>query len=97
MAKSTKPLTVTEPLYPEHEKLALVQEQSQTCGEFIDWLADEHGLCLCERDTHHYRRTSKSINELLAGFFKIDQKKLEAEKQDMLANVRRANQCTKSQ
>ena len=32
--------------YPQHEKLELLQEHSQTCGEFIEWLRDKKGWFL---------------------------------------------------
>jgi hypothetical protein len=32
--------------WPECEKLAAVADKSHTCGEFIDWLRDEHNICL---------------------------------------------------
>ena len=34
--------------YPEHEKLEQVQEQSQACGEFLEWLFSEKGYQVCE-------------------------------------------------
>lgn len=38
--------------YPEHEKLKLVAEQSQTVGAFLDWLRDEKGISLTVRHEH---------------------------------------------
>ena len=34
--------------YPEHEKLEQVKEQSQACGEFLDWLLSEKRFQVCE-------------------------------------------------
>lgn len=34
----------TEGKYPEHEKLSKVKEQSQKCGEFLDWLHERYVL-----------------------------------------------------
>lgn len=33
--------------YPEHEKLEAVKDESQTIGEFLEWLLSEHGVTLC--------------------------------------------------
>lgn len=34
--------------YPEHEKLHAIKDQSQSIGEFIEWLG-ENGYSICER------------------------------------------------
>ena len=87
-------------LYPEHDKLALVKTESQTCGEFLEWLEDSKGLELCEWwDDHRdsiveparYIPRRVSIQNLLAEFFKIDLEKLEAEKELMLEKQRELN------
>lgn len=36
--------------YPEHDKLRLLQEKSQTCGEFIVWLNETKGWFLATFD-----------------------------------------------
>lgn len=74
--------------YTEHEKLKLVADQSQKCGEFIEWLATKD-MCLGRWPINSDRLmpASYDINALLAEFFEIDQVKLEAEKQHMLANL----------
>jgi len=38
------------PLYPEHEKLKAIQHESQTCGEFYEWLQSEKGV---EMERHY--------------------------------------------
>ena len=52
-----------------------VSDQSQICGEFIEWL-EGHDLYLCEPDRNsmrdRYWPTHKPIRELLAAFFDID-------------------------
>lgn len=45
---------MSEPRYPEHEKLQAVHPQSQACGEFVDWLRDEAKIVLARRHRHHY-------------------------------------------
>jgi hypothetical protein len=90
--------------YPEHDKLALIKDQSQAIGEFIEWL-ERDGIHLasryCLRDDRHpdwcengcewstyMLPIGKSISTLLAKFFKIDQDTLEREKRAMLASIR---------
>lgn len=43
--------TERETTYPEHEKLHVIADKSQACGEFFDWL-QEQGLQLCEIHSH---------------------------------------------
>jgi len=38
--------------YPEHEKLAVVKEKSQACGEFLDWLLGEKHYTLGKYHEH---------------------------------------------
>lgn len=80
--------------YPEHEKLKKVSAQSQVFGEFIDWLRDDLGLELCHYHgrSESYHPDSRTVNELLALFFDIDLEKIEQEKEQMLSEVRKANQ-----
>ena len=68
--------------YPEHAKATAVATERQAIGEFI-----EHGgyvLCEWPEGQAHPRATNKSINDVLAEYYKIDMKILEAEKQRML-------------
>lgn len=95
----------------EHERLATIRDQSQSIGEFVDWLR-ERGIWLASEHQHtdacyvapHKRRVwpecgfvdsqlvriYKPIQNLLAEFFDIDQDKLEREKREMLADLRKA-------
>ena len=69
--------------YPEHAKQDKVRDQAQAIGEFI-----EHGgwiLCKWPEGESHPRPTNFSINQVLADYFEIDLRKLEDEKQRMLA------------
>lgn len=84
--------------YPEHEKLHEVKDQSQACGQFVDWLAEEKGIHLAEwinvydewEDEHKqelvYARPR--LTALLAEHFGIDEYKLELEKRAMLDEIR---------
>jgi hypothetical protein len=46
-------------IYPEHEKLDKVKDQSEICGEFLDWLRIEKNLALCK----YHQRTNSTIAE----------------------------------
>lgn len=80
--------------YPEHEKLRAIQEQSQTIGHFLEWLAVEKDVMLCKADPEYTGDRSpfwpirKSREKLLADYFGIDLKKIEQEKQAMLDKLR---------
>lgn len=63
---------------PECDKFHAIADKSQTVGEFCEWLRAEYGIVL-----------PKSINDLLAQFFEIDQDQLEWEKQEILAQLRK--------
>ena len=82
MTNETETETETEPTYPEHEKLQAVKEQSQTCGELLEWLQSEKGWHL----------PPYSANRLLAEFFEIDYAELQAEKDRMLDAMRAMNE-----
>lgn len=87
--------------YPEHDKLAAVEEASQAIGEFLDFGLADQGLVLAERmqEEHwvHGPRlvgTSKSIQNILAAYFEIDQNRLEQEKRVMLDGLREDPRAT---
>jgi hypothetical protein len=85
--------------HPMHERLALIKDQSQVCGEFLDWLLAK-GYVLakyheCTSDcesvcwlVNRLYPMNPSIPDLLAEFFEIDRRKLEEEKRQMLETVR---------
>jgi len=72
--------------YPESEKLAAVAPFSQKIGEFIEWLSEKDMLIgkWCNNGIRvDVARFNKQ--ELLAEFFEIDLKKVEKEREQMLA------------
>jgi hypothetical protein len=90
--------------YPEHEKLKEIQEQSQVCGEFLNWLQNEKRIHLCTYEKTHiiyddegdgeeipegYYGINKTNEKLLAEFFNIDLDRLEQEKRQMLDELRK--------
>lgn len=79
-----------EDKYPEHEKMAKVIDQSQVIGAFLDAMS-EKGIELCEYsegDGGMMFPVRKSIEQILADYFEINLKKIEAEKRAMLESIR---------
>lgn len=79
--------------YPEHDKLSDVKDETQAVGEFFDWLQstdDDHDrLVLGELiDRDEFLPWHGDVRVLLAQWKGIDQKKLEAEKEQMLEELR---------
>lgn len=73
------------PLLPEHQKLKDLNGRNETVGDFIEWLND-NGLVIAEHDkSSRLWPTMKSRDTLIANFFEIDTKKLEAEKRQILS------------
>ncbi len=76
--------------YPEHDKLAMVKNNSQVIGEFVDWLFNEQGVSFAK-----YSPTPNtpdklyvlhdSIADWLFAYFDISKSTIEAEKHEMLA------------
>ena len=95
---------MSEPTYPEHEKLAITKHKSQGIGEFLDWLRSEKRITLCrweestlasvddewEGDPAGYYPAGTTTQALLAEYFDVDQDRLEQEKRAMLAKLREA-------
>jgi hypothetical protein len=83
-------------IYAEHERLALVSEKSQAIGEFLDWLQQDRKLVLAEwvKRPHLDEKLIPfylPVQKLLAEYFEIDLDKLEHEKREMLAELRKAH------
>ncbi len=80
----------TPPLYPEHLKLAEIEPRSQTIGEFLEWLMDHKKLVIAR---YHGKELIEDYQEsteaLLAEYFQIDRVKLEAEKRQMLEDIKK--------
>lgn len=76
-------------IYPEHEKLKALDGANQTVGDFLEWL-DDHGYEIGQRDDkeNYLQWTGKYRDDWLAHFFDIDRKKLSAEKDAMLEEIR---------
>jgi len=82
-------------IYPEHEKLAAISDQSQTVGEFLDF----SGYVLAEWGDENSSGTPNphrlypiyNIERILAEYFHIDLNKIEQEKRQMLEDIRNEN------
>jgi hypothetical protein len=81
---------MTASTWPEHEKLHKVVDKSQAIGEFLEWCADEKGLHLAHLADFREDGMPVPFRPLLAEFFDIDEKRLEAEKVAMLTQMREA-------
>ena len=96
-------------VYAEHERVSQVKDKSQAIGEFLQWLADQ-GIQLGkyvndEIKTYdgdsdsftvtHFRPHHERIEDLLARYYNIDLNKLEREKREMLAELRKRNAAEK--
>jgi len=85
--------------YHECEKLYAVNDESQKLGEFLDWLKRKYYLCeffedyIPELDENYspagYYPIRKSINQILAEYFKIDLGKIEKERRQILDELRK--------
>lgn len=77
--------------FPEHEKLRARQYDASLLSGFIDFLA-EQGWELAQMDKHgDLWPIHKRPEEIIGMFLGIDPKKLEQEKQQMLNEIRKAN------
>jgi hypothetical protein len=80
-------IAMSEAKYPEHEKLQALNGANQTVGNFIEWLSEKQLVLAHYGDHDELFPTLQGRNDLIAEFFGIDQRKLEAEKQAMLASL----------
>lgn len=73
-------------LYPEHEKLEKVSDQSQAIGDFVEWLQSKYSIC--KYDEKRFGGTwwpvTLDLQRTLAEYFGIDLQQLEFEKRLML-------------
>lgn len=85
--------------YPEHAKLHAVKEHSQAVGSFLMWLQDERSprvilelnpndLVNEDDEPVSYDPDWNRVEKLLAEYFNIDQKKISAEKDAMVEDMR---------
>jgi hypothetical protein len=75
------------PEYPEHEKLAKVQPETQAAHDFLEWLGGK-GIMLARVDERGMALTVGNDRDLLAEWKGVDLAALEAEKRAMIERVR---------
>jgi len=79
--------------YPEHDKMETVQDEARAVSAFLEWLIEERGVTLCRDDGRgRLEPFPVNIESLLAGHFKINLSKIDAEKEQMLQDLRTANE-----
>ncbi|WP_186214816.1 hypothetical protein [Burkholderia gladioli] len=76
-------------LLPEHQKLKDLNGANQIVGDFIEWLSD-NGCVIAQYEGNRLWPITKSRDALIAEHFGIDQKRLDAEKEQMLDEFRAA-------
>lgn len=84
-----------EKQYPEHDKMHLVKERSQSIGEFLEWLQAEQKIVFGEYTNENpdtlFPAIQISTEKQLALYFDIDLNKIEEEKFQMLTTLREDN------
>ncbi len=63
----------TYPKTPELDRMKLVRDDSQTIGNFIEWLS-ENNMCIAKEDSNKLYAIHTSIEKLLAEYYDIDLK-----------------------
>lgn len=76
--------------YPEHEKLRIIKDQSQCCGEFIEWLATQGFHVVAQK-----RENLFVLQRALAEFFDIDEDTLDEEKRAMLEKLNQSSSANR--
>jgi hypothetical protein len=78
--------------YPEHDKMKAIVGDSQTIGEFLEWLQEE-GFVIAHWGVDDWDETLLpdyiSIERRLAAYFDIDLGKINVEKESMIEELRR--------
>ncbi len=76
--------------YPEHQRIVEQQDRIDAVTEFLEW-CESTGKHVVTMSRHSLRVDEMfGIRELLAAHFQIDERKIEAEKQAMIAEFRAA-------
>lgn len=78
---------------PTLDKMLEIQEQSQLCGSFLEWLQGKYAMFdkKQKRESGVFLGSGDCINteKLLAEFFEIDLDEAEREKEAIISNIRR--------
>lgn len=76
--------------YPEHDKLSALNGANNIVGDFIEWLSEEGFILAKSEDKYDLFPASETRDQLIAKYFGIDPKRLEAEKVAMLDAIRKS-------
>lgn len=79
-------------LYPQHLRQREVVGEAQVVGQFLEHLLSESDLVIAEWRGEELLPVHKSIQDILAGYYGIDQDELEKEKRHMLKRIRQRNE-----
>lgn len=80
------------PPSPLHDKMAGLETERNTVQEFLDWL-QANGYWICKQDENdRFWPTFKSNEKIIANFFDIDLNAFYAEKDALLAAIRKAQE-----
>lgn len=86
-------MSVDETKYPQLALMAAVQGQSQSIGQFIEWLG-ENGMVICTSDDvlrgMRFVPILESTEQLLARHFEVDLNAAERERRQLLAEFTQA-------
>jgi len=83
--------------YPELEKMKKIQDESQSIGQFIDWMEQKKQIWLCKYEDSDDKidprpmPISQGTQQLLAEYFEIDMVKVEEERRQILEDIRQKN------
>jgi hypothetical protein len=81
--------------YPEIERLNIIKEKSQLCGEFLEWLQTKFNMIAKKEGFEHGHipmgySSYINVQNLLAEYFDINLEEIEKEKLQMLEDLRKA-------
>lgn len=78
--------------YPEHDKMEAAQPAARVIGEFLEWMTGPRGLEIVRYQRGNRVTVPVDIETLLYQYFEIDRDKIEAEKQQILDDIRAADE-----
>ena len=76
---------------PEHEKLKAVQVDADIIRQFLIWMIHAQGFVFAKQQNSKLYESYLGIEGLLHGYYGIDDKKLDLERQQMLEALKASN------
>lgn len=74
--------------YPEHERMMAIKPEADRIAEFLEWVEYHDELTMAVWDDEGELRDGPGIETILADYFSIDLKKIQAEKDEMIRRLR---------